>query len=199
MKNRETFNFYRSFFEAGKDLNDNERLAFYDAILYASFEKKSLKLEGLAKTLFTAIKPVVDNQTLNYLNGKKGGRPKKETPLTKNNKTPLSDKKETPLTNETESYKEKEKYKEKDKEKYTFTFSLKTARLLSSTSDEYKLKLKEYIVNAGKSMSYEDFFNQCEMKPYKYKNFKMAYDSWNKDNKTNSMPMQRTMQPKATW
>ena len=30
-------------------------------------------------------------------------------------------------------------------------------------------------------MSYQDFYDQCEMKPYKYKNFKLAYDKWNKN------------------
>jgi len=64
-----------------------------------------------------------------------------------------------------------------------FTFSLKTSRLLSSTSREYQTNLQEYVINSGKQMNYEDFYNQCEMKPYKYKNFKMAYDSWNKKDK----------------
>lgn len=78
-----------------------------------------------------------------------------------------------------------------EKEKVKFTFTLKSQKLLSSTSKEYLQKLEEYILNAGKPMSYQDFYNQCEMKPYKYKNFKMAYDSWNK-NSTASKP-----QPKS--
>jgi len=64
-----------------------------------------------------------------------------------------------------------------------FTFSLSKTMLLSSTSKEYKSKLEEYIKQSGKSMSYKDFFEVCEMKGYKYKNFKLAYDKWNKEDK----------------
>ena len=32
-------------------------------------------------------------------------------------------------------------------------------------------------------MSYEDFYNSCEMKGYAYVNFKMAYDKWNSKEK----------------
>ena len=78
-----------------------------------------------------------------------------------------------------------------------FTFSLSTSRLLSSASKEYKSKLEEYITTSGKSMSYADFYNQCEMKPYKYKNFKMAYDSWNKKALQNQRPQSFKQQDKA--
>jgi len=81
---------------------------------------------------------------------------------------------------------------ETEKKTDEFSFTLTTQKLLSSTSREYQSKLKEYILNSGKQMSYEDFYNQCEMKPYKYKNFKMAYDSWNK--KSNAVT---TTQPKS--
>jgi hypothetical protein len=106
MKNRETFNFYRSFFEASKDTDDKHRLAFYDALLYASFEDEIIELQGISKIVFTAIKPVIDNQNNNYLNGKKGGRPPKNNPPLKSDNNPPSLKKE--------SYKYKEKYKYKD-------------------------------------------------------------------------------------
>ena len=65
-----------------------------------------------------------------------------------------------------------------------FSFSLDKQRLLSSTSKEHQTKLKEYIDNSSNPMSYEDFYNQCEMKPYKYKNFKIAYEVWYKKNET---------------
>ena len=71
----------------------------------------------------------------------------------------------------------------KTKTNTLFTFVLSTNKLLSNCSQEYRDKLKEYIESSGKSMSYEDFYNSCEMKPYKYKNFKLAYDKWNKDDK----------------
>lgn len=156
MKNRETFNFYRSFFEAGKGMSDADRLAFYDAILFNSFEGKSLKLDGVAHIVFTAIKPTLESQTTNYLNGKKGGRPvKNNPPLEKENNPPLEKK---------ESYKYKEKYKEKEKEKDNYILfiddlkskvSIKTKvttdkrkgeKLFNCIKDKEKLK-KDYIAH----------------------------------------------------
>jgi len=178
MKSRETFNFYRSFFEAGKDMSDTDRLAFYDAILGNSFGEETPNLIGIPKIVFAAIKPVIDNQTTNYLNGKKGGRPPKNNPpLEKENNPPLIKK---------ESYKYKEKEKENKKDNKIFSFSLSTTKQLSNTSIEYQSKLKEHIVNSNKPMGYEEFYDSCEMKGYKYKNFKLVYDKWNKDSVANS-------------
>lgn len=114
MKERETFNFYRSFYEAGKAMPDSERLEFYDAILQKSFEKnvKRKKLSGIADIVFKAILPVVTNQNRNYINGMKGVKAKKTNPPKNNKTTPLAEKK----TTYKEKYKEKEKYKDKDKE-----------------------------------------------------------------------------------
>jgi len=163
MKSRETFNFYRSFFEAGKDMSDTDRLAFYDAILGNSFGEETPNLIGIPKIVFAAIKPVIDNQTTNYLNGKKGGRPPKNNPpLEKENNPPLI------------------------KKERIFSFSLSTTKQLSNTSIEYQSKLKEHIVNSNKPMGYEEFYDSCEMKGYKYKNFKLVYDKWNKDSVANS-------------
>lgn len=69
-----------------------------------------------------------------------------------------------------------------------FSFSLSRQSCLSNTSKEYQARLKEYIDSSNKPMSYEDFYTQCEMKPYKYKNFKMAYDTWNKNAQTRQPP-----------
>ncbi len=110
----------------------------------------------------------------NKSNGAKGGRPPKKEA------TKPTGLKNNPNNPDNESDNEKDNESDNEKDKYIFTFSLKTQKLLSSTSKEYQLKLKEYIAGSGKSMSYEDFYDQCEMKPYKYKNFKMAYDKWNK-------------------
>jgi len=73
--------------------------------------------------------------------------------------------------------------KRREEKRIEFTFSLEKTKLLSSTSKEYKQKLEEYIKQSGKKMTYQEFFDKCEMKPYKYKNFKMAYDNWNKEDK----------------
>lgn len=68
---KESFVFYRSFFEALQDLKDKERLKVYDAICELALNEKDTKLTGISKTVFTLIKPQVLSNTQKYKNGKK--------------------------------------------------------------------------------------------------------------------------------
>lgn len=79
MAEKESFVFYASFYEALQDLKDKERLKMYDAICELALNNKETKMAGLAKTIFTLIKPQILANQKRYENGKKGGRPKKET------------------------------------------------------------------------------------------------------------------------
>ena len=77
---RESFIFYRSFFEALQDLKDKDRLKVYDAICESALnENDNIKLSGIAKTVFTLVKPQLEANTKKYKDGCKGGRPKKTT------------------------------------------------------------------------------------------------------------------------
>ncbi len=96
---KESFVFYRSFFEALQDLKDKERLKVYDAICDLALNENDTKLTGIAKTIFTLIRPQILSNTKKYKDGQKGaeygklgGRPKKE-------KTPVGLLKETPNEN----------------------------------------------------------------------------------------------------
>ena len=72
---RDSFIFYRSFYEAIKDLKDEIRLEVFTAITeYALYGKLPEELKPVAKGLFTLIKPNLDVNSLRYENGKKGGR-----------------------------------------------------------------------------------------------------------------------------
>ena len=62
-----------------------------------------------------------------------------------------------------------------------FTFTLTRKASIENTSKEYQEKLRTYIEASNKSMTYKDFYDYCVLKDYKYKDFKRAYDSWNKD------------------
>lgn len=86
---REHFKFYNSFVDAGQKLQGEDRASFYEAIIIYSMRDEVINMTPLADIVFTAIKPVLDSQKGNYENGKKGGRPKKETPLFKNKKPPF--------------------------------------------------------------------------------------------------------------
>lgn len=79
MADKESFVFYASFYEALQDLKDKDRLKMYDAICELALNSKETKMTGLTKTIFTLIKPQILANQKRYENGKKGGRPKKET------------------------------------------------------------------------------------------------------------------------
>lgn len=79
MGKKESFVFYASFYEALQDMKDKDRLKVYDAICELALNNKETELTGLAKIVFTLIKPQILANQKRYENGRKGGRPKKET------------------------------------------------------------------------------------------------------------------------
>lgn len=101
---RDSFIFYRSFFETIEDLDDKNQLEIYKAIAEYSLNDKSIKLDGISKTIFRLIEPQLLANKKRFLNGKlgashgiKGGRPKtprkpqenpKKTPNKNNNVNP---------------------------------------------------------------------------------------------------------------
>ena len=83
MNEKESTVFYKSFFDAIKNIPQEEQLQVYNAIFEYSFYEKTPKLnDGIAKALFTIMKPNIDSANARYRasveNGRKGGRPKKE-------------------------------------------------------------------------------------------------------------------------
>lgn len=72
---RESFLFYRSFYEAIKCMPTDVQAEIYPAICeYALFGKLPKNLSEVAKGMFTLIKPNIDVNTARFENGKKGGR-----------------------------------------------------------------------------------------------------------------------------
>lgn len=84
---RDSFIFYRSFYEAIEDIDCDNKLLLYDAICRKSLYDEEIELNGLAGTLYKLIKPQLDANNERYKNGAKGGRPKKETIGIDNTKT----------------------------------------------------------------------------------------------------------------
>ena len=76
---RDSFIFYRSFFEAMIGLKDKEKLQLFNAICEMSLNNNELKLTGVCKNIFCVIRPQIVVNGERYENGKKGGRPKTET------------------------------------------------------------------------------------------------------------------------
>ena len=88
---RDSFIFYRSFYEAAQDLEDSDRLKFYDAVLeYALNGSETLTERSSARAVFKSVRPQIDVNNQRYENGKKGGRPKNQNitkPKPKRNQT----------------------------------------------------------------------------------------------------------------
>lgn len=87
---RTAFVFYKSFYEAIKDLPKDIRLECYTAIMeYALYGREPEALKPVAKGIFTLIKPNIDINTVRYENGKKGGRRKTAEPKPEASAMPL--------------------------------------------------------------------------------------------------------------
>lgn len=76
---RESFIFYRSFYDAIKDLPRDVQGEIYTAIMeYSLYGKETENLKPIARSVFTLMKPQIDVNNKRFENGKKGGRPRME-------------------------------------------------------------------------------------------------------------------------
>lgn len=75
---RESFIVYLSFYEALKELREKEAYSVFEAMCEYCFYGREPELTGMAKAVFTLIKPQLDANNRRYENGLKGGRPKKQ-------------------------------------------------------------------------------------------------------------------------
>lgn len=104
---RDSFIFYRSFYESVSYLCDAERVLIYDAVMkYGLYQENEDELPPHLASLFTLIKPQLDANQKRYKDGKKGakhggkgGRPKKLKLNKKPNNNPSGVKTETPNKN----------------------------------------------------------------------------------------------------
>lgn len=74
---RDSFVFYRSFYDAIKDLPRDVQGEIYTAIMeHSLYGKETENLKPIAHSVFTLMKPQIDVNNKRFENGKKGGRPK---------------------------------------------------------------------------------------------------------------------------
>lgn len=71
METRDSFIFYRSFYEAIKEIPEAEQLKVYKAITEYALNQNEIEIEGVSKAIFTLIRPQLDANFQKYLNGKK--------------------------------------------------------------------------------------------------------------------------------
>lgn len=104
-----SFVFYDSFRDAVEDMNDKDRLAFYEAIIDYSLDGKAPdNLTNELARMFKLVKPQLDANTKRKKDGKKGGRPSK-----KDDKN-LSNNYEESMVSEEENYKKTSGFENKN-------------------------------------------------------------------------------------
>ena len=84
---RDSFIFYRSFYESINHLPEDQQLQIYKAISSYSLDFKDVKLEGIPNAIFTLIKPQLEANRKRYLNGIKEKKKSKTEAKQKQNKS----------------------------------------------------------------------------------------------------------------
>ena len=90
IKNKESFVFYRSFYEAIQMLPSEDRLQIYDAISELALNGNQTETTGYASVVMKLIEQQILANNRKYKNACKGGRPKNQTetkPKPKSNQT----------------------------------------------------------------------------------------------------------------
>ena len=80
---RDSFVFYKSFYDSIKELDPKDQVQIYDAIFEYQFEGNEKDLKGVCKSIFTLIIPQLEANNKRYINGCKGGAPKGNQNATK--------------------------------------------------------------------------------------------------------------------
>lgn len=97
--NRESFVFYRSFFDVISTLEDGQKCKLLDMICELGLNRKSIDPQDkLLNQLFMLIRPQIDANYRKAIGGKKGGRPPKK-PMVKPMVNPIHNPKGEPNVN----------------------------------------------------------------------------------------------------
>lgn len=196
---KESFVFYRSFYESINKLDDEIKLEIFNAICEYSLNEKELELSVVADAIFTLIKPNIDSANKRYIasveNGKKGGRPKKNDNLEKpkkNLKKPSNNlEKPKQNLNVNDNVDVNVNYNDNNKRKYIKEKYGKYKRI-TLTSDEYLRLVNEYGEDfINKQIEYLDEYVQSNNNKNKYKDFNLVLrksirDNWFKNKQKGS-------------
>jgi hypothetical protein len=142
MSERKAVKFYRSYWEVAMELNDKDRLAFYDAVMLRQFTGQEPELTGMAKFAYISQKHSIDAQVKGF-----------------------EDKTKIPLQGGTQGGTQAPSVQEKEKEKVEYTIEerkLKFADTLKPFLETYgKDMLNEFYAywtehnHKGKKMRFE--------------------------------------------
>lgn len=140
---RESCVFYKSFYESIKELEPECQAQIYNAIFSYQFNDEKIELQGVAKSIFTLILPLLESNNKKYENGKKGGRPK-----TKKNQNETKTK-----PNDNQSLTQCIMYNDKCIMNNDITTSTSTSTNINNTNNS-NINIYDYIeINFGRTLS----------------------------------------------
>ena len=186
---KDSFVFYKSFYDAIKKIPEEYQLELYNAILSYSLEGlEPSNLSPIAEAMFILIKPNIDSSQKRYEasveNGKKGGRPKKETQQKPKQNQEETQQKPIENLNEDDDEDDNDIKKKKSKRK---TFTPPTLEEIEKYVLEKKLQ-----VDPKKFYDYFTEGNWIDSNGNKVKSWKQKILTWNaykkekpKENKNN--------------
>lgn len=179
---RDSFIFYRSFYESIKELDLEKQTEIYNAIFSFQFDDVEIKLKGISKSIFALILPLLKANNTRYNNGCKGGAPKGNNNAKKYYKNNLETTKKQPKNNVMNNVlciMNNENENERESNKVASHFP--TLANILDYSNEIGVNDEEYC---------ESFFNHYESIGWvngtgqEIKNWKLVFNNWcKKDNK----------------
>lgn len=149
MNSRDTCIFYRSMYEAIKELPKEVQADIYDAIFSYSLDFKEPELTGIQKTVWTLIRPVLEKGNTNFINGNK--------PKQKRNRSE-SEANQKPIVSEVEAYKDKDKDKDEYKDKYKDVKTPEPVSFKKMNETDFADSIKPHLTQFGKELC-TDFYN----------------------------------------
>ncbi len=166
MKKRDSFIFYRSFYEAINDLDDETQLQIYQAIARYSLNFEESELNGISKAIFTLIKPQLEANNKRYSNGIKPKQSKTEAKQKQTSNKSEANKNVNVNVNKNDNV-------NKDV----------VAGFKKPTIQDIKIRCSEMKYN----IDYEHFYNYYESNGWrvgrnKMKSWQSALANWNKNN-----------------
>lgn len=164
-----TITMFESFYIAAQDMDTEDRVKFYEAIMVYGFYGEEPELSGMVKTVFTAIKPVIERSRQMRESGRKGGRPRKTEETVK---TPFF----SPLLTERKG---KEKEKDMEMEKDMDKERKKGTRFAPPTIED----VTAYCFERGNNVDPQRFIDFYQSKGWKIgnasmKDWKAAVRTW---------------------
>ncbi len=176
---RDSFIFYRSFYESIKELPETNQLNVYKAISNYALNQEEIELDGISKAIFSLIKPQLDANYKKYENGKQ-----KKSKIEANDEQTISkiETNENVNENVNVNVNEKENIKEKASENKSFSATAKANKHKYGVykhvllKDEELQSLKREYPNWEELIKYLDEY--IEMKGYKVKSHYLCIKKW---------------------